>query len=194
MHVELTHTKEELAGLIRKEKNAGVATRLRAVLMALRGRESTRIGEDLSVSPRSVQAWVARFNAGGVAALRDKPRPGQPKRLTPGQEEEVRRWLDESLARGPSDDQPILRGPQIRDKIELHFGKKFSLSGAYALLHRLGYEPLRPRPRHPKADPVKQEEFKASAPPLSTRSAATTPGPSSRSGSRTRPASGSRGR
>jgi putative transposase len=183
----------ELRRLIKRERMARRQTRLRAVLLAMEGRDAPSTAEVLGVGRRTVQEWVARFNAGGAAALDDRPRTGQPKRLSP-QQEEVCRWLDESLAKGPGDDRPVLRGPQIRDKIERQFGKKMSLSGAYALLHRLGYVPLRPRPRHEKADPKKQEEFKKAAPLFSAPCAASTPRPSSRSGSRTRPASGSRAR
>lgn len=52
MHVESRHTKEELAALIRKEKNTKVATRMRGVLLAMRGRTNKEIGLDLSVAPR----------------------------------------------------------------------------------------------------------------------------------------------
>jgi len=38
----------------------------------------------------------------------------------------------------------------------------YRLSGVYALLHRLGYRCLMPRPRHPKADSQAQEAFKKS--------------------------------
>lgn len=155
---------EGLARLITREKDARLQTRLRAVRLALQGRDAPFIASVLGVGRRTVQEWVARFNEDGIAGLRERPRTGQPKRLTDEQEEQVCRWLDESLSRGPADDRPVLRGPQIRAMIERHFGQKMSLSGAYALLHRLGYEPLRPRPRHDKADPVKQAQFKAAAP------------------------------
>lgn len=58
MHVELRHTWEELAALIRNEKNAKVATRVRSILLAMRGRTNSEIGEDLSVASRSTQNWV----------------------------------------------------------------------------------------------------------------------------------------
>ena len=35
-----------------------------------------------------------------------------------------------------------------------------SLDAVYDLMHELGFEPLRPRPRHPEADPDEQEAFK----------------------------------
>lgn len=41
MHVERRHTTDELARLVKKERNARVATRLRAVLLAARGRTNT---------------------------------------------------------------------------------------------------------------------------------------------------------
>lgn len=189
MHVELRHTKDELAALIRSEKNARLATRLRAVLLALKGRTHKEIADDLGVSPRSVQYWVERYNApgskGGVDALRDRPRPGQPKKLTPHEEHTLVAWLEE----GPDlerDGVVAWRGPVLADKINAHFGKRFSLSGAYALLHRLGFEPLRPRPIHRQADRAAQEEFTKAAPLFWSRSAASIPARSSRSGSRTR--------
>jgi transposase len=184
----------DLQRLCKREKLARNHVRLRAVIMAIEGRDAPTIAGALGVGRRSVQTWIERFNQGGAAALPDRPRSGQPRILTPAQEEEVCRWLDESLSRGPTDGQPILRGPQIRERIEEHFGAKMSLSGAYALLHRLGYEPLRPRPRHPKADADKQQSFKQSAPLLSSDAAAKNPRRSSKSGSRTRPASDSRAR
>lgn len=166
MHVEMKHSAEQLAALVRKEKNARVATRLRAVLLAVRGRTHRQIADDLAVGARSVQEWIQRYNTGGVEALRDRPRPGQPKKLLPHEEEQVIQWLE----RGPDlkrDGLVAWRGPALVEKIHRHFGKKFSLSGGYSLLHRLGYEPLRPRPIHRKADPAAQEEFKRSTPPLS---------------------------
>lgn len=185
MHVEPRHTREELAALIRKEKNAKVATRMRGILLAMRGRTNKEIGEDLSVASRSTQNWVRSYNARGIEGLRDRPRPGQPKKLSPAEEQKLIEWLE----KGPDlehDGVVAWRGTNLARKIEKHFGKKFSLSGAYSLLHRLGYEPLRPRPIHRKADLAAQEEFKKAAPLFWTSSAATTPARSSRSGGRTR--------
>jgi transposase len=51
-------------------------------------------------------------------------------------------------------------GPILREKIEQLFGKAYSLAGVYKLLHRLGYNDLVPRPRHPDADPAALEAFK----------------------------------
>lgn len=185
MHVEPRHTKEELAALIRREPDAKVAMRMRGVLLAMRGRTNKEIGLDLSVAPRSTQNWVRCYNARGIEGLRDKARPGQPKKLSPPEEAKLIGWLES----GPDlqrDGVVAWRGTTLKAKIQKQFGKKFSLSGAYSMLHRLGYEPLRPRPIHRKADLAGQEEFKKSAPLFWRRSDATTPARSSRSGGRTR--------
>jgi transposase len=187
MHVEPWLTTSELAGAIKRQKDATLATRMRGVLLALRGRTSKEAADDLSVAPRSIQTWVQRYNKEGLEGLPDKPRPGQPKRLTPEQESLVAAWL----GAGPdldTDGVVAWRGRVIVEKINRHFKleRTLTLAGAYALMHRLGYEPLRPRPFHPKRDLAGQESFKKDAPLFSRNSAATTPARSSRSGSKTR--------
>ena len=52
----------------------------------------------------------------------------------------------------------------LRRWIEKQFGTIYSLTGAYDLLHRLGYSWLMPRPRHAKASKEAQEEFKKKRP------------------------------
>lgn len=191
MHVEPRLTAAELEALIRKEKRAKLATRYRGVLLAMRGRTAVEVAEDLCVSRRSVQAWVRRYNHGGPDALGDKPKPGKPRTLSADEEAAVVRWIEQ----GPDD--PGLAacsGPLIRDRIESHFNKPMSLSAAYKILHRLGFEPLRPRPAHRKRDPEAMEAWEERAPFLSGASATPTPASASRSGSRTKRGSASRAR
>ena len=87
-----------------------------------------------------------------------------------------------------------MHGPDVRRILEREFGVMYTLQGVYDLLHRLGYSSLMPRPRHKDADPVAQEAFKKGLPSGSPRSPRPTPASGSRSGSRTRRGSGSRGR
>lgn len=192
MHVEPHHTVVELERLERKEKVARVAVRLRAVILAKQGHDAPTIAKLLGRARRAVQEWVRWYNQEGVGALPDAPRPGQRKKLSPQQEASLAAWLDA----GPPQDGPVCayRGPEIRAHIRSAFGVPFSVSGAYSLLHRLGYSALRPRPRHRKADALAQERFKKDTPLLSIVSARSSPARSSKSGSRTRPASASRAR
>lgn len=99
-----------------------------------------------------MQESIRWYNEEGLEALRDAPRPGQPRKLTPAQEAELTAWLE----RGPDAESGVcaLRGPEIRRYLESSFGVKYSVPGVYCLLHRLGYSALRPRPLHRKSDPA----------------------------------------
>jgi transposase len=98
---------------------------------------------------------VARYNAGGADALTDRGRKGP---LAPAQEER----LADRLRAGPTDADGVcaLRGEDVRRLLKGEVGVLRSLQATYDLLHRLGSEPLRPRPRHPKADAAAQAAFK----------------------------------
>ena len=64
----------------------------------------------------------------------------------------------------PEDQVCSLRGVDVQGILATEFGVLRSLSGIYHLLHRLGYSYLRPRPRHRRANPQAQDEFKADLP------------------------------
>jgi transposase len=135
---------------------------------------------------------VARYNRGGPAALADRAGRGRPGPLTA---EQVGQLLGR-LRAGPTeaDGVCVLRGEDVRSTLEAEFGVLRSLQAVYDLLHRLGFGPLRPRPRHPKGDPQRQEEFKKNSPAGSPNWPRPTPASGSRPGSRTRHASASRAR
>lgn len=192
MRVTPHHTADQLAALIRAEPRAKVARRLAAVRLALLGRTAADIAAQVLLSDRQVRAWVARYNAGGAAALADRPGRGRKGPLTAAQEQGLKQRLRAGPT--PADGVCTLRGEDVRRILAEEFGVLRSLQATYDLLHRLGFEPLRPRPRHPRADAREQAAFKKSCPGSSPRPRPPTPASGSNSGSRTRPASGSRGR
>jgi transposase len=56
------------------------------VVLSLHGLPPSQIAELLDCHPATVRRWISRFNADGLAALADRPRPGRPplggRRLT----------------------------------------------------------------------------------------------------------------
>ena len=192
MRVEPHDTPEQLAGRIRAEPRAKVARRLAAVRLALLGHTARQAAAQALLSERQVRTWVSRYNAGGAAALADRPGRGRTGPLTAGQEGR----LKERLRAGPTEADGVcaLRGRDVRRILAEEFGVLRSLQAVYDLLHRLGFEPLRPRPRHPRADPGAQAAFKKSSRGRSPASPPRTRARGSRSGSRTRPGSASRAR
>jgi transposase len=48
------------------------------VLLAAKGLPNAEIGRQVGMTRQTVIAWRARYEAGGIAALADLPRPGRP--------------------------------------------------------------------------------------------------------------------
>ena len=158
MNVKPHHTLQELQKLYRTENNAKLARRIHGVYLARKGLTGPQIMEITGSARRTIQQWVHRYNAGGLEALKDSPRPGQPTKLSRQRE----RAFCTRIEAGPSDKDgvSVLNGAVIRQILEKEFGARYSLWGTYHLLYRLGYSCLCPRPQHEKADPGLQEEFK----------------------------------
>ena len=192
MHVEARDTPEALADLVRSETRARGARRLMAVRLALLGRAAAAIAAEVLLSGRQVYARVARYNNGGARAMADRPGRGRKGPLSAADEGR----LKERLRSGPTEADGVctLRGEDVRCILRGESGVVRSLRATYDLLHRLGFEPLRPRPRHPAADASAQWAFQKAPPIASPRSPRPDPASASRSGSRTRPASARKAR
>jgi transposase len=192
MHVADHLSLEQLQALADQEAGRTRFLRLRAVILALGRQTAPEIASALGAGRRTVQEWVKRYNTEGLDGLVDRPGRGRPCRLTEEQLARLRDRIDAGPT--PEDGACTLRGPEVRALLGRESGVAYSPAAVYFLLHRLGYEPLDPRPRHIKADPAAQEEFKEKSAAGSTRSPASTPASGSRSGSRTRRGSARRGR
>ena len=157
MRVVAHHSVEELQGIASKERHARELIRLRIVILAMQGRAAPEIAEVLGVSRRAAQNWVYRYNAVGLEGLRDRRGGAYRRRLSDDQQE----LLDEHVrAEAMNPRSGYRRAEGIRCWIEREFGVAYTLPGVYAVLRRLGYSWLMPRPRHNKADLEAQEAFK----------------------------------
>ena len=153
---------EELVRLERVERNAARSRRLRIVILAIGGYTAPAIAMSVGLSRRICQRWVARYNVEGLEGLDDRRGQEPEPTLTPEQEEQVCQRLEAGPR--PADQVCSLRGVDVQRILATEFGVLRSLPSVYHLLHRLGYSYLRPRPRHRRADPQAQEEFKAELP------------------------------
>ena len=63
----------ELRALARRETNGRVASRLLALAGALSGMNRTQAAEAAGMDRQTLRDWVWRYNAEGVAGLRDRP-------------------------------------------------------------------------------------------------------------------------
>lgn len=73
----------------RRRSAAGLAQRSRIVLAAAQGETNTAIAAEIGVSLPTVRRWRGRFAERGLDGLLDEPRPGQPRKISDEQIEEV---------------------------------------------------------------------------------------------------------
>src|SRR4051812_47005805 len=158
MFVHDHHTLDELQRLTKTLTKKRIWLRHQAVILAKQGQSAPAIARALGCSRRAVQAWVARYNQGGVPALQERPHTGRPPRLA---EPDVLRFRAR-LEAGPQpeDGTCTFRCQDLRRILEEEFGVTLGRQAVYDLLHRFDYSNLMPRPQHEQANPEVQEFFK----------------------------------
>jgi len=91
--VPITLTAEERAQLEawerRRTSAQALALRSRIVLSAAEGPNNSEIARELGIAVSSVRKWRNRFAEHRLGGLTDEPRPGQPRKITDAQVEEV---------------------------------------------------------------------------------------------------------
>ena len=162
MRVEPHDSEDDLRAAVREAKRSDLRDRLRMVLHAREGETASEIAARLSCGKRVVGKWVSRYNERGLDGLSTLPRSGRPRTLPAGREDELRARLNAPPR--PEDGVCVLRGEDVKRILAEELSAKYSLSGTYVVLGRMGYRPLVPRPHHPKTDVRAQEEFEKNAP------------------------------
>ena len=107
---------------------------------------------------------VHRYNAEGVAGLRDRPRAGRPCRLDEGRQA----TLEALILKGPRlerDGCVARRARDLVDLVERRFGVRCGETGMLRLPHGLDLSWRKARPIHPEADPKAQERFERTCRP-----------------------------
>jgi len=185
MHVKDGHEVAELRRLARQTTDGRLRTRMQALALAKQDHTAVHIAELLGMSRRMVQKWVWRYNKDGLVGLSERLGRGRACRLSENQQLKLKRRIEEGPREG--DGVCTLRGADIQEILKQEFGVLYHLNGVYAMLHRLGYSCLMPRPKHRKADLEAQEAFKKTSRCKSKRSAMRIRGNASKSGSKMRP-------
>jgi len=187
-------TAKDLRAAAGREKDGSAARRMLALAMVLDGVDRKSAAESCGMDRQTLRDWVHRYNAEGLGGLHDLKTPGPTPKLTAEQQAELARLVEA----GPD---PAHHGVvrwrrvDLRDELERRFGVALHERSVGKVLAKLGYRRLSVRPRHPQADEEAQEAFKKTSPRRSRHSFPTTPRTSrSKSGSRTRLASVSKGR
>lgn len=120
------------------------------------------VADIVGISHGTVYQWVHRYNRHGPEALLLEGRGGRRGGLlTWEEEEELLAEISDSALIGL-----VAIAQPVREYAERRLGHAVSKDYAYDLLHRHGWRKVSPRPRHPKAQHIRQEEFKKNSPSL----------------------------
>lgn len=184
----------ELRAEAKRTTDARQARRLVAIAMVLDGQSRELAAKAGGLDRQSLRDWVHRYNAEGVAGLKDRSRSGRPPRLSDEQQAEVADWVDE----GPkleTDGVVRWRRIDLQRRIEQRFAVSLHERTVGKLLHKLKFSCISGRPLHPQSDLAAQEAFKKTSPSThARRSHRTSLAGRSRSGSRMKPELGSKAR
>lgn len=183
---------DELARRIREARNAKQRDRLRAVELAIDGQSTPSIMRMLGRSRGFVQRWCYAYRDHGLDAVAAKPLLGRPTRLPADQHAAFKQRAFDGATE--ADGVCVLRGRDFIRILDREFAVRYTLSGVYELLNRLGLSVLAPRPQHRKSDEAAMAQWVDDAPFLSARSSVNIPTSVSKSGSRTKRASGNKAR
>jgi transposase len=152
----------ELRRLARLERDGKVSARLLALANALEGISREGAARLAGMTGQTLGDWVHRYNAEGVAGLRDRPRSGRAPRLDGSRQATLKAWI----LRGPRLERDGCVAWRIRDLcalVERRFGVVYSESGMLRLVKGLDLSRQKARPAHPGADPKARERFKKPA-------------------------------
>src|SRR3954462_442112 len=108
MTVAITRRELDAGGLRREAgrcRDARAARRLLALALVLEGASRAEAARAAGMDRQTLRDWVHRYDAEGLAGLRDRPRSGRKPRLTAEQEAE----LVTAVEQGPDPD----RDPRV---------------------------------------------------------------------------------
>ena len=156
-----TGSKESLEQLLKKVKTKTQFQRVQCLwLRASLGLSSQDVAIAIGWNASSVRHLQALFLKEGEAVLQASKRGGRYRaNITTDEENSFLASFLEKSVRGE-----ILVVSEIKSAYEKIVGHAVPKSTIYRILARHGWRKITPRPRHPKADVILQEEFKKNSP------------------------------
>ena len=144
---------------IRRSEESRYDHRLHGVLLVAQGMTCPEVGRVLGDAPRSVEYWVHRFEARGLAGLVEGERSGRPRRLSGSQLREI----DTVLRRMPRDvglTGTLWDGKTLSAWMERQLGVDLGVRQCQRLFRQRGFRLRKPRPLIAHADPERQKTHK----------------------------------
>jgi transposase len=157
------HTAADLRREAARTRDARAARRMLAIALILEGRSREEAAASCGMQRQTLRDWVHRYNAEGLAGLRNRTAPGRQPSLSAAQQADLAAWVEQGP--DPARDGVVRwRRTDLRDRIAKSFGVSLHERTVGKLLRRLNFRRLSARPKHPDSDPAAQEAFKKTSP------------------------------
>ena len=150
------HTIAELRTALKKSRDEGQKTRIRAIIAAKAGASRNDIVALLSVSDHSVTNWVQAYNDGGITALKTNV-GGRPKGTTVW-EDEIFIQLTQEIDQGG-----YWSIPRMQAWISAHYQKDIPEQTVWYRMDQLKYSYKSARPHPVQGNKDTQAAFKKGA-------------------------------
>ena len=155
------HDKEQgLKQAYQRSKCAVERRRIQVIRMLRRGKSRAEVREATAYSGVSMVEVVKRYNAEGLAGLKDKRQenPGAPALLSDAQLLHLAQVVRKDYGKGV-----LWNGQKVLTWLKEEYSLTVYPQRAFEYLKQIGMSQQVPRPRHRKADEVAQDSFKKNA-------------------------------
>jgi len=131
-------TQEQLLALAQQVPGAWEGLKIAALLLVVEGQRPGWIAQVLGLTRMSLNRWIHRVNAQGIAALKPPPRPGRASQLTPA----LGKALAKDLEKPPQAfglNRVQWDGPTLVTYLKRRWGITLKVRQAQYWMHQLGY-------------------------------------------------------
>lgn len=152
--------------------------RLLAAKLLQEGKDVRKVGRLVGAAPSSVSRWKQELDEGGLEALKAKPHPGRPARVST----EQKKQLEQVLLKGPlaagfaTDLWTLARVARV---IEREFGVRYHPGHVWYILRDMGWSCQKPERRARERDEAAIEQWRTEDWPEVKKRRATKAGASS---------------
>ncbi len=156
--IELIKMKDvDFFALAKTEKHPRTRVRFLALGHVKDGKKKHDVATMFNVHTITLRNWIVAFLDKGISGLLEGRRSGRKKKLPQEKEEEFRQQI-ENLQENRLGGR--IRGQDIQVLLKEKFCVDYKLPSVYDVLARCDVSWISARSKHPKSDPVAQEDFK----------------------------------
>jgi transposase len=142
------------------DRRAKEALRLRVVEQVRDGASPEQLAKVLDINPRTVYRWLEKYHYGGKDALKAKPIPGRPPKLSGEQMSWIASTVREKNPLQLQFPYALWTLAMIREVIRTRFKVRLSEVSVGRLMRTLGFTPQRPLHRAYQQDPVLVQKWR----------------------------------